>query len=57
MAQQCVRIGKPVHTVEFANDCPLSILCGPCAIESRDLAIKPTGLLWPVNVGSEWMKA
>jgi 2-dehydro-3-deoxyphosphooctonate aldolase (KDO 8-P synthase) len=40
MAQQRVRIGRPVHTVEFANDCPLSILCGPCAIESRDLAMR-----------------
>jgi 2-dehydro-3-deoxyphosphooctonate aldolase (KDO 8-P synthase) len=40
MAQQRVRIGKSVRCVEFANDRPLSILCGPCAIEGRDLAMR-----------------
>ena len=40
MAQHSICIGLPIRSVEFANDHPLSILCGPCAIESRDLALR-----------------
>lgn len=32
--------GGDVATVTFANDKPFSLLCGPCAIESRDVAMK-----------------
>lgn len=36
-----VKIGdNKVNTVTFANDMPMSLICGPCAIESRDMALK-----------------
>ena len=40
MAPHRICIGHPVQSVEFANDRPLSLLCGPCAIEGRDLALR-----------------
>ncbi len=37
---RCIKIGGgDVKEVIFANDKPFSLICGPCALESRDIAM------------------
>ena len=40
-----VLIGHGARRVEIGNDLPLTLIAGPCALESRDLALKLAGEL------------
>ena len=40
-----VLIGHGARRVEIGNDLPLTLIAGPCALESRDLALKIAGEL------------
>lgn len=40
-----VLIGDGARRVEIGNDRPLTLIAGPCALESRDLALKVAGQL------------
>ncbi|MDP3555602.1 3-deoxy-8-phosphooctulonate synthase [Methylocystis sp.] len=40
-----VLIGHGAQRVEIGNDLPLTLIAGPCALESRDLALKLAGEL------------
>jgi len=40
-----VRIGEGTRSVVFGNKLPLSFIAGPCALESRDHALKMAGAL------------
>lgn len=41
--------GQGVKNVTFANDLPLSFICGPCAIESLDNAMKTAEILKTIS--------
>jgi 2-dehydro-3-deoxyphosphooctonate aldolase (KDO 8-P synthase) len=45
-----VRIGQGASAVAFGNHLPLSIIAGPCALESRDHAMKMAAALKDISI-------